>query len=46
MKEFRLIMQILVMFTIALTMFKDLFVIIVFTIGSVFYFINEYKKEV
>jgi hypothetical protein len=46
MKEFRLIMQILIMFTIALTMFKDLFVIIVFTIGSVSYFINEYKKEV
>jgi uncharacterized membrane protein len=45
MKEFRLIMQILVMLLISLTMFKDLFVIIVFTIGSVFYFINEYKKE-
>jgi hypothetical protein len=49
MKEFRLLMQILVMFTLAMTVFNELFGtfgVIVFTIGGVFYFINEYKKEV
>ena len=49
MKEFRLLMKILVMFTLAMTVFKELygtFGVIAFTIGSVFYCINEYKKEV
>ena len=48
MKEFRLIMQILLMVTLAMTVFNAVFAPfgnIAVTIGSIFYFINEYKKE-
>lgn len=48
MKEFRLLMQILVMVSLALTVFKELygtFGVIVVTIASVFYFVNEYTKK-
>jgi hypothetical protein len=48
MKEFRLLMQILVMFILAMTVFKELygtFGVVVVTIASLFYFINEYSKK-
>ena len=48
MKEFRLLIQILVMVTLAITVLKELygtFGAIVVTIASVFYFVNEYTKK-
>ena len=48
MKEFKLVMRILVMFIIAVTFFQwlyGIFGVVVLTLGGAIYSINEYVKE-